>query len=386
MTGCLNIRRVGMINYKQLSYFEGLNPLRFFAALLVLLHHGETIRAKNGFVDYTWLSLFRNGGPAVTFFFVLSGFLITYLLLKEKQLSKDVKVKRFYMKRVLRIWPLYFLMVLVGTVILPFILQVLQVDYQMPYTFAQVWAYFVFFLPGLVTFYFGSHLLEPLWSIGVEEVFYLIWAPIFKFWKKNILWILWAVILVKYLLALIALHLWSSDLMTYLLSIFSFEHMAFGGLGAYGVFYHGQKIKHLFVYKPGMQLLLYGILLVFIVGNSNITWRIWEIAFKTPVYSPYLIDFLFLYLIIGVSLVPHNIFKLRWPLFAYLGEISYGVYMYHMLVIFASILFLKKYLILLSPCWSMLLFYALVIPVLCIISAISKRYFEDYFLGFRDRL
>ena len=54
------------------------------------------------------------GGLGVIFFFVLSGFLITYLLLKEKEQTGTVNVKKFYARRVLRIWPLYFFIVLLG--------------------------------------------------------------------------------------------------------------------------------------------------------------------------------------------------------------------------------------------------------------------------------
>ena len=60
-----------MINkFKNISFFEGLNTLRFFAAFLVLMHHAETIRNKNGLYNFEWLGAFRNGGNAVTFFFV----------------------------------------------------------------------------------------------------------------------------------------------------------------------------------------------------------------------------------------------------------------------------------------------------------------------------
>ena len=133
--------------YKSIQHFKGLNSLRFFAALLVLMHHTETIRKKNGLENLEWLGLFRNGVNAVTFFFVLSGFLITYLLLKENDKTHTVNIGTFYIKRMLRIWPLYFLIFFIGTLLLPQVLQLLNIQYQMPYQFGQVWYYFVFFLP-----------------------------------------------------------------------------------------------------------------------------------------------------------------------------------------------------------------------------------------------
>jgi peptidoglycan/LPS O-acetylase OafA/YrhL len=60
--------------------------------------------------------LFQNGPLAVTFFFALSGFLITYWLLKERGWSGQIRVGRFYLRRDLRIWPLY---LFVGLVLIP---------------------------------------------------------------------------------------------------------------------------------------------------------------------------------------------------------------------------------------------------------------------------
>jgi peptidoglycan/LPS O-acetylase OafA/YrhL len=125
-------------DFKNISTFQGLNALRFIAAFLVVMHHSETIKRKNEIENYEWLGLFRNGSNAVTFFFVLSGFLITYLLLKESGKTGDVKIKNFYIKRVLRIWPLYFLLIFIGTIGLPIIFHFFEVPYIILYYFYQV--------------------------------------------------------------------------------------------------------------------------------------------------------------------------------------------------------------------------------------------------------
>src|SRR5690625_5173289 len=123
-------------DYKSIAYFNGLNALRFFAALLVLLHHNAVIRPKYGIGEgFGWLGIFRDGGYAVSFFFVLSGFLITYILLKEKDKTQTISIKRFYLKRILRIWPLYYLLIILGSIIIPFLISYFDIDYQIPYTF-----------------------------------------------------------------------------------------------------------------------------------------------------------------------------------------------------------------------------------------------------------
>jgi peptidoglycan/LPS O-acetylase OafA/YrhL len=94
-------------------YFQGLDGLRAIAAILVVIGHIELVKKSFNLVNlqdgggpfYLYL-----GGHAVTFFFVLSGFLITYLLIKEKENNNSISIKSFYWKRILRIWPVYYLL------------------------------------------------------------------------------------------------------------------------------------------------------------------------------------------------------------------------------------------------------------------------------------
>lgn len=176
-----------------------------------------------------------------------------------------------------------------------------------------------FFMPGLVTFYFGHHFLEPLWSIGVEEVFYLIRAPL---------------------------------LFGYLIATFKFESMAVGGLGAYLIYTYGRSFTESFLFKVPIQIILFSTLVVFLLFHCNIHNKVWLIVFKTPVLSSLLIDFLFLYAIICISTVDNSMVRLRNKTLSFLGEISYGIYMYHMLIIFGVILLPRKYLIQFDLVWS----------------------------------
>jgi peptidoglycan/LPS O-acetylase OafA/YrhL len=286
----------------------------------------------------------------------------------------------------LRIWPLYFLIFFIGTLLLPQVLQLLNIQYQMPYQFGQVWYYFVFFLPGLVTFYFGHHLLEPLWSIGVEEVFYLIWAPIFKFFKKRLLIILFAIIILKSTATLMSVYVFHSTLLTFTLDIFKFDAMAIGALGAYVVFNLKQSVSHQLIYRKMNQVIIYGLLLVYLVFHDNIKNQYWDLLFKTPILSELLIDSLFIYLIIGVSLVDQSIIKLENKALSFLGEISYGIYMYHMLIIFAIMQFGKAYFAELSLFSGTLLFYITLLALVIGTASISKKYFEDIFLKIKRKI
>src|SRR5215204_2292769 len=104
-------------------YFKNITSLRFFAALLVFCSHFEIIKKLNGLPAFTHVAFFREAGHlGVVCFFVLSGFLITYLLLREQNDFSRIHVGRFYLRRVLRIWPLYFLILVLGFFVFPMLL------------------------------------------------------------------------------------------------------------------------------------------------------------------------------------------------------------------------------------------------------------------------
>ncbi|MEP6985313.1 MAG: acyltransferase family protein, partial [Chloroflexota bacterium] len=92
-------------------HFKGLNALRFYAAVSVVVHHvmyNPNVWYGLPNLPDTVGRFFINGTDAVHLFYVLSGFLITYLMLVERERTGTVSVKKFYLRRVLRIWPLYF--------------------------------------------------------------------------------------------------------------------------------------------------------------------------------------------------------------------------------------------------------------------------------------
>src|SRR5262245_16271974 len=101
-------------------YFRNLNGLRFIAALLVIIHHIEQLKYIFGMPNNFSSSFVQIIGElGVILFFVLSGFLITYLLLEEEKRTDTIAVRNFYLRRILRIWPLYFLIVIIALAILP---------------------------------------------------------------------------------------------------------------------------------------------------------------------------------------------------------------------------------------------------------------------------
>ncbi len=376
-----------MLNNRTIKYFAGLNGLRFFAAYLVVLHHAEQIRMKYDMFNWKTLSIFNQGDTGVTFFFVLSGFLITYLLLKEEFVTKNISIRNFYVRRVLRIWPLYFLLVAIGLIFLPYILQLLNFKYDMPYTFSQTIFYFIFFTPFVVNILFGHHLLEPLWSIGVEEIFYLMWAPLVKFFKKYVLPLILSVILIKIALGLFVYFADINNIFAKIVYILEFEAMAIGGIAAYLVFNLTEEIEHNILFSKQIQIIMFIIVITpiffrdFLIENLFIA----KVIFKTPVFSNLLKMTCFAWLIVNIAINKKTIIKLENKLFNFLGDISYGIYMYHMLIIFAVTLFFAKYFNMLNNILASIIFYVIITAATIVLSYLSKKLYEDKFLSLKKK-
>lgn len=135
-----------------------LDGIRGIAILLVLICH---ISLWEPFTQAARSVLFR-GTIGVDLFFVLSGFLITGILINSKQ--RDSALWTFYLRRILRIWPVYF----VALFTLFFLLRRFLPSWATP------WRY-IFFVQNLSSYQGDGPLLHPFWSLAVEEQFYLIW-------------------------------------------------------------------------------------------------------------------------------------------------------------------------------------------------------------------
>ena len=160
-------------------YQPELDCLRFMAFLGVFLYHcvpGEPRFYKGwprGLVSFVGAAL-TAGGFGVAVFFALSAYLITTLLLRERGSSGDLDMRSFYIRRILRIWPLYFgFLALAG--LLPFIVhsQHLSATFIVGYSLlAGNWV--------CVFLGFPISVAGPLWTVSIEEQFYLTWPLVVR--------------------------------------------------------------------------------------------------------------------------------------------------------------------------------------------------------------
>ena len=156
--------------FKRTKFFGSLDGLRALAIIAVIWHH-----MKSGPADYAYFAWARHG---VTMFFVLSGFLITTLLLREKEASGKIDLGKFYMRRTLRIFPVYYLVLLVYCLLVKFTENDLAAAerfwHNLPYFLTYTTNIFVPPSdPPRIIFYFA-------WSLATEEQFYLVWPVTIK--------------------------------------------------------------------------------------------------------------------------------------------------------------------------------------------------------------
>jgi peptidoglycan/LPS O-acetylase OafA/YrhL len=160
-------------------YQPELDSLRFFAFLGVFVCHTLPFEASfyRGLhlpMPWLWGAIVKAGAAGVDLFFALSAFLITSLLLREREQTGDISLKSFYIRRVLRIWPLYFLVIGIGIA-----LSHTMVSQKLPWYYV---AGYLLFVGNWIHAVFGrpESIVFPLWTVSIEEQFYLIWPLLMK--------------------------------------------------------------------------------------------------------------------------------------------------------------------------------------------------------------
>jgi peptidoglycan/LPS O-acetylase OafA/YrhL len=366
-------------------YFENLDGLRFILAFVIFSGHsllGHTFAAVCPF-DFLkrLVSLFSNGGLAVSFFFTLSGYLITYLLLEENEVSGTLHLRDFYLRRVLRIWPLYYLVLLFSFFIYPWIKMQLGYVDQNPFRLAYQ-ALFLSNFDSITVDESGLTGVAPMmisinWSIAIEEQFYLVWPLLFlvigpkRFWMVSILVIATSFYCRYFVLSGPASYYHTfavmSDLgMGALFGCLSFQFPSFAES-----FKKLDRYRIGAVYTCGVLLLLYPELLAYIHLDSRIVFTLY-----------------FAFIILEQNYSENSLFKIGHSSgLSRLGKYTYALYLLHPVGIQASILifrFLRS-----DPDQNFLngLLYAGISFVSTMaLSYISYHYFEVLFLRLRKRL
>ena len=387
-----------MTNDKKIPvYFKNLDGLRFIAAFFVIVGHcqnivGEVYQKHNLAVPYqpfaNKLAVF-----GVDFFFVLSGFLIAYMLIEEIDRTGTIQVRRFYIRRSLRLWPLYLLFGTVGILTANFFIDWFNIGYahsSMREISVNLFFLFTFSLNFETLFGWmsggGSLMLGHFWSLGVEEQFYLAFAPLLRWAKKYMGWVFMSLIVVGFLssyfwealandvlkLNLDALKLHNSF---YNFTINRFFYFGLGGLFAW--LQHGQKLT------PQYSLPKWGdyvLQLAFVIPALFFLFR-W-VFFQE---ADWFINGILAVGFVAVAVHENSVFRLEQGWLKYLGKISFGIYIFHLFAIRLS----EKILVslqfdVLSTAY--LVLYPLIATVLAVgFAVISYELFEKHFLKLKNK-
>lgn len=368
-------------------YFPNLNSIRFIAALAVMIHHIELTKSWFGQPNIYHSSFVGGvfGQLGIILFFVLSGFLITYLLLLEHRETNTISIKNFYIRRILRIWPLYYLIIVLSLFILPKIhsMDVPGYTEHLQEHFLLKVAMFIAFIPNVVYALF-EHVpyAEQAWSVGVEEQFYLLWPVLISLVirRNKTLGMLLGVIGFYTVIKITAIILYHNhpenkaieDFYQFWMH-FCIDCMAIGGIAAYLLFHKKEKILKA-LYNKYLQIALY-------LAIGYITVR----GIAVPYFNYEFYALMFGALILNLSSNPKTVLNFEYKPISYLGKISYGLYMYHNTVIAAMLQIVLYVGLKLDTLSGNIIFYTIAVLATILVASTSYEFFEKRFIKAKVR-
>jgi peptidoglycan/LPS O-acetylase OafA/YrhL len=362
-------------------YFPGLNGLRFVAAAMVMVSHIEQLKNDEHLPNLNNTSFIGEAGQnGVSLFFVLSGFLITYLLLQEDRVTGKIDIRKFYLRRILRIWPLYYFVVLLGFFVLPHFLEASGLENALKTAYWPKFILFFFFLPNLAMVAFPQvPFTAQAWSIGTEEQFYLIWPWVLRKFKRILpavlIGIAVGILLLRKALFVCSDHLADGklqhivSLIARFLNTFNIECMAIGGLAAWALF-HQRKIVLNMLFHPIAQLVLLGAILF-----SLSTGLFGHVKLRDTVNA-----ILFACLILNLAGNASSFLKLENSFYRFMGSISFGMYMYHPLCFYLVYYAFHDFLYQTSLVTGNILIYSSVFLLTTVTAWLSYTFLEKSFL------
>lgn len=291
-------------------YFRKLDTLRFFAFFLVFWQHAFS----DYFINFTENPVLKTlvktfvltGGVGVHVFFVISGFLITFLMIKEERYRGKINVKYFYIRRILRIWPLYYFIVIIGIFLLPICFDFFHFNGNLPLN--------LLFLNNF-NVYNEAPNVAIAWSVAIEEQFYLFWPLIFiLFRNKNLLLLVSFVLFVFSLIFVVK----TPYMYSYYHTFGNIRFLMTGCIGAILYTKYNSFFSGFFLMKRNMHFLIILIGLILLVFSN----------FYVNVYYISYIGLPIVYILLVLFLVNDDKSN-KVSVFSKLGKYTYGMYLYH---------------------------------------------------------
>ncbi len=331
---------------------------RSLSILLVLAAHLADMRFTLGIDTHaalsgyspTWMLLQRNGFYGVSLFFLLSGFLITKVLVRDEQDFSQLDVRDFYVRRAARVLPLLLLTCLTALSLFLFIAErppLFQYLFQRNPPTAGLWAsvatfsfnWYRIWFDSLPRHFVGLH-WGLLWSLSIEEQFYLAYPWLLKSLKnlKSVTLALGSIILLGPLSRWLCYRVWPENRLLCLTNSFgAFDLIAMGCL----LYFLHRKTNERLRQTPALALTIVISGIALFAAAYRFT-DIWDISRPDVIFGPSLLDAgLFLVLWGGLSF---DLSGWRWLRLAGMpGEWSYGLYLWHGMILFAAYAFLIRW-------------------------------------------
>jgi peptidoglycan/LPS O-acetylase OafA/YrhL len=367
-------------------FFPNLDGLRTIAFLFVFSEHivwsaVKLLPKENSIVEHLLYTVFANGGMGVSVFFVLSGFLITYLLLKEVQATGKVNVWAFYIRRTLRIWPLYYLVVLFVFYGIPFIVSWGGHVLQNP---GRIF-YYLTFLSNFDILHMGTLGQESFvqsgvtWSVAIEEQFYIVWPLLFFFLPvRYYQYIFYGVIVCS--IAFRGIY-HEQTVLLYFHTLSVCGDLAIGGLAAYYSIYSARFLNAFASLRRTQILFIYLIGTLYILFNGLFITHPY-----CSLYNRLLSSIFFAFIILEQNFSKNSFYKFRnIKLLTKWGKYTYGLYLLHPIAIFFVKAFTDFFDIPTVTFLSKIIVAAMVLVLTCIFSYFSYIFVEQHFLKLKNK-
>ncbi len=314
-------------------YRPELDALRFVAFFSVLIFHFTFYVPNRGF----WLEAIRYSGAfGMCLFFILSAYLITELLTREKLTAGTIHIRAFYLRRILRIWPLYFAFIAGMTICGRYFIPDWAVSKRTVLSFV--------FLMGNWQLIYGAvgGPIMPLWSISLEEQFYLVWPSLAKLGKRALLITSVLVIVMSYLVIAGLAHRGTPFSHIWWNSFVQFQYFGIGAILALTLRGRAPQISR------ARRVTLFSLALpVWALGgylNSLNAWGVHPVRSLVLSYAAASVGCLMLFFsFLGApqEMIP------KWMV--QLGKISYGLYVFHQLCMDSIAKFWLRYMHIVLP-------------------------------------
>ena len=362
----------------KIKYFEELNSLRFIGFIGIFFGHVffsndiEIVNSKIYSNLYTYGKIL--GFISIDSFFVLSSFLITWKGLEEVKITKKFQFKNFLIRRSLRIWPLYFLVVLLGF-LTEFIKSYITQDIS---SLPSIWSFILFILNFdiIKNGYEFLFFMVFMWSISVEEQFYIFWALVLKWFQNHLLKISLLIILIS---LLFRIYFIDDSLNLNFHTLSALGNFGVGALAAIAAFRNSFLITKIRDFSKTQLVIIYSLSLTTFIAMPLLQNYDLFIVIQRVLFS-----FIFAFIILEQTYCQQSIFKLsRVKYFNFFGKISYGLYCYHGIMITIVLKFsdyLSK-----SLFTSVIIFPTLIFCGTLLFSHLSYKFFESKILKLKDK-